>query len=158
MKLRLPHLPNNIDLIVWSYLKEFIIIPQHIINGLFSSVKISNGPPMNNPSKNKNSKALSNKPIDLKTIFGVIRNKYVCSELFNVIYYVRFYSCFFSPLISRDLQLVKNLVQERGENIVNEFDEEGFTPIHWVIFSSKGLSEAIARLFGFSVSCAPFEW
>ena len=70
MKLRLPHLPNNIDLIVWSYLKEFIIIPQHIINGLFSSVKISNGPPMNNPSKNKNSKALSNKPIDLKTIFG----------------------------------------------------------------------------------------
>ena len=44
----------------------------------------------------------------------------------------------FFPLISRDLQLVKNLVQERGENIVNEFDEEGFTPIHWVIFSSTG--------------------
>ena len=76
MRLKLPHLPNNIDITVWSYLREFVIIPQHILNGLFKTVKVSN-PPMSDFTKKKGSKSISNKPIDLKTIFGVIRNKYI---------------------------------------------------------------------------------
>ena len=80
MKLKLPHLPNNIDIIVWSYLKEFIIIPQHILNGLFRTVKISNGP-MSDFSKKKSSKSVSSKSIDLKTIFGVIKNKLINKKI-----------------------------------------------------------------------------
>ena len=44
-------------------------------------------------------------PIDLKTIHGLVRN--------------------------RDLDLVKNFVNDFGIQVLNEVDAEGYTPVHW---------------------------
>ena len=58
MRLILPHLPNKLDVVLCSYLRDFCDFPAH-----FFPIKVE----MNAVRK------ITSNPIDLNTIFGVIR-------------------------------------------------------------------------------------
>lgn len=65
MKITLPHLPHNIDRRAYYLVKDFIVSPKHIV--LPFSVK--------NVDMDTIKKKNKYKPINLSTIFGVVRTE-----------------------------------------------------------------------------------
>lgn len=37
----------------------------------------------------------------------------------------------------RNLSLVKKFVAENGTNILNDFDSDGYTPMHWAVYDGS---------------------
>ncbi|CAF0983294.1 unnamed protein product [Brachionus calyciflorus] len=67
----------------------------------------------------KSKKEIKKKPVDFSTIFGAVRTDRV--------------------------NLVQNLVSQKGSNILNEYDADGFTPMHWAVY--EGSVEIVKYLF-----------
>ena len=66
MRLLLPHLPNKLDVLAASYLRNIVIVPPHC-KLAHLTVKYISAEAMKAESKEKS--------VDMSTIFGVVRSK-----------------------------------------------------------------------------------